>query len=179
MKYLFNISLLAAVALLCVSCGETSAQIESPKSYDNAGLQFEYPGNWEVAEDVQQEHSRYLFVESPGDAILIIQVFSADDATDIKDYAKNFAQSAKNATPSLDFADSAFSSVDESGGYEILTEKFSVENLGVKIAHFRKYRRKVVSNRVCFIIEQVAEEDRDKVTKGFELIVSSFNYSIP
>ena len=154
-------------------------RIDNPRAYNNAGLEFEYPRNWKVTEDVQQEELRYLFVESPGDALLIIQIFSADDALDIQDFAKSFAQTAKEETPKSFLVDSVFGSVSKSGGYEILTEQFSMTLLRQKIPHTRTYRLKPVANRVCFIIAQVADEDRLKVTKGFELIFSSFKYSTP
>ena len=94
------ISCLVFVSLLLVGCGERSVKIDNPRAYNNAGLEFEYPRNWKVTEDVQQEELRYLFVESPGDALLIIQIFSADDALDIQDFAKRFAQTAgTRATP--------------------------------------------------------------------------------
>ena len=173
------ISCLVFVSLLLVGCGERSVKIDNPRAYNNAGLEFEYPRNWKVTEDVQQEELRYLFVESPGDALLIIQIFSADDALDIQDFAKSFAQTAKEETPKSFLVDSVFGSVSKSGGYEILTEQFSMTLLRQKIPHTRTYRRKPVANRVCFIIAQVADEDRLKVTKGFELIFSSFKYSTP
>jgi hypothetical protein len=98
---------------------------------------------------------------------------------DIQDFAKSFAQTVKEETPKSFFVDSVFGSVSKSGGYEILTEQFSMTFLRQKIPHTRTYRRKPVANRVCFIIAQVADEDRLKVTKGFELIFSSFKYSTP
>jgi hypothetical protein len=179
MKNMIYISCLVFVSLWLVGCGERSAEIDNPRAYNNAGLEFEYPRNWKVTEDIQQGELRYLFVESPGNALLIIQIVSADDALDIQDFAKSFTQSAKEETPIGNFTGSVFGSVNKSGGYEILTEQLSIALLGEKIPHTRTYRRKPVANRVCFIIAQVADEDLLKVTKGFELVFSSFMYRIP
>jgi len=85
----------------------------------------------------------------------------------------------KDDTPLGSVPDSVLGNVNNSGGYEILTERFSIALLGEKVPHTRTYMRKSVANRVCFIVAQVANEDRSKVTEGFELIFSSFTYRTP
>lgn len=179
MEKIICIAFLVFVSPLFVGCGERSAETDNPRAYNNTGLTFEYPRNWKVTEDSQQESIRNLFVESPGNALLIIQIYSADVALDIQEFAEGFAQSAKDDTPLGSVPDSVLGNVNNSGGYEILTERFSIALLGEKVPHTRTYMRKSVANRVCFIVAQVANEDRSKVTEGFELIFSSFTYRTP
>ncbi len=179
MKKIVHIPYLVISLLLLVGCGERSAKTDNPRSYNKAGIAFEYPGNWEVTEDEQLAGLRYLFVETPGDAIVIIQIYSADDALEIRDFAQNFARSAQEETPFGNVSASVFSSVEKSNGYEILTERFSITLLGENVPHTRIYRRKPVDNKVCLIVAQVAVEDLSKVTMGFEQIFSSFKYETP
>ena len=179
MKNMIRISYLVIMLFLLVGCGERSARTDNPRSYNKTGIEFKYPRNWKVTEDVQQAEFRYLFVETPGNALLIIQIYSADDALEIQDFAKNIDHSVKEETPVGNVSASTFSSVNKSDGYEILTEQFSITLLGETVTHTRTYRRKPIGSKVCFIIAQVANEDFSKVTKGFEQIFSSFRYETP
>ena len=170
---------LMAILLLCTGCGEEGARTDQPRTYSQAGLSFEYPENWAVTKDETQEGLRYLFVESPGDAILIIQLYNAGNAMGIRDYAAAFAQSAKAETPVGTLVDLAPGRVVQSGGFEMLTAPFSISLLGEMVPHTRTFRRKRVADRTCFIVSQVADEDRPKVDAGFELIASTFQYQAP
>ena len=80
MKHIVNIPCLVIALFLFVGCGERNAATDNPTSYSKAGLEFEYPGNWTVTEDTQQAGLRFLIVESPGDAVVIIQIYPTDDA---------------------------------------------------------------------------------------------------
>ena len=46
--------LLVLMALGTGGCREPKASISDPKIYRRAGLEFSYPGNWKVTEDVSQ-----------------------------------------------------------------------------------------------------------------------------
>ena len=174
MKEMFHVACLVIAMLLLVGCGERSATTVGPRIYDRAGVEFEYPQAWEVTTDTQQAGPRYLFVETPGAALVIIQIHSADDASAIQYFAQDFARSAREETAVGNVSESTFGGVEEADGYEIVTERFTITLLGVNVPHTRTYRRKSIADNVCFIIAQVADEDRSKVTKGFEQIFSSF-----
>jgi hypothetical protein len=179
MKELAHIPYLVIALLLLVGCGERFATTDNPRSYNKAGMGIEYPRNWKVTEDTEQAGIRNLFVETPGNAIVIIQIYSAKDAFGIKAFAQNFARSAQEETAVGNVSVSRFSSVERSNGHETLTEPFSITVLGENVPHTRTYRRKTIDDKVCFIVAQVADEDRSKVTKGFEQIFSSFGYGTP
>lgn len=180
MKNMIHISCLALLSLFLIGCGERSAEIDNPIAYNNAGLAFQYPGNWRIADDDQKGEVRHLLIESPGTARLVIFMLPADEARDIKGFAEFYAQSFKEEVPFGDnITDSVFGSIKQSGKYEILSEQFSMDIFGVKAPHTRTYIRKPITDRVCFVVAQVADEYHSKVTKGFELVYSSLTYRTP
>ncbi len=179
MKNMIYISCLALLSLFLVGCGERSTETDNPKAYNNAGLEFQYPGNWRIADDDQKGEVRHLLIESPGAARLVIFMLPADDARDIQGFAEIYAQSFKEEVLFGDITDSVFGSIRQSGEYEILSEQFSMDIFGVKAPHTRTYRRKPVADRVCFVIAQVADEYHSRVAKGFELVCSSLTYRTP
>lgn len=176
MKKTVPIQYLMVSLLLLFGCGEKIADTDNPRNYDKAGITFKYPGNWAVTEDEQQEGFRYLFIETSGDAFIGINIYSVDDALEIKDFAQKLAHSTQEEIQVGNIGESVLSSVEKSNGYEILTERYSITILGVSVPHTRIYRRKSDANKVYFIIAQVSDEDLQKVTKGFEQIFSSFNF---
>ena len=42
------------------------------QTFDQDGLSFEYPEDWEIVEDDIQDSVRYVFVQGPKDAVAII-----------------------------------------------------------------------------------------------------------
>ncbi len=178
MKRLVHISWLI-MALLLLSACERNARTDNPKSYNNAGIEFEYPGNWKVTEDSQQAGFRYLSVETPGDAIVIIQIYPTKDALEINEFAQWFAQAFKEEIPFGTISASKFSQVKKLEGYENLTEQFSIILLGEDIPHTRIYIRKPIDNRVCLMVAQAADEDHSKVIRGFEQVFTSFRSKAP
>lgn len=167
------------VALALAAGCERKARTDQPRSYAKDGIRFQYPGNWEVTEDVETEGFRHLFVETPGDAILIVQVYAASDAMGLEDFARQFARTATEKTPFGKVGASTFGRVEESDGYESLTERLSISALGQRVRHTRVYRRRQFGRKVCFLIAQVADENHDKVAGGFDQIFASFTCEAP
>ena len=161
--------------LVTVGC-ERRAKIEQPKNYDNNGVQFRYPANWRVTEDSQEGDLRHLHIETPGAAIVAIQIWHSSDA-DIRQFAKDFSSSATENTPKYARTKaSTFSEPIKGGAFETITEKFVVTVLTEEVPHVRRFLKKTIGGDSIFIIYQVADEDETLVSAGFDQIVSSFNY---
>jgi len=181
MKNLFRVScvMILALALMLVGCGESEADVGNPQHYSKDGVEFDYPGNWEVTDDAQNAEGRYLLIESPGDALMMIHIYSGSDALGIQAFASNFAKLAEENTPIGDVTASTFSNVTHSGGYEELTEQMSITVLGETVPLTRTYRRKAIGSNVCVLVGHVVDEDRSLVVGGFEQVFSSFKYNAP
>lgn len=165
------------VLLSLWGCGERSAKVQEPLDYRKAGLGFRYPGNWKVTQDMETSGIHHLTIESPGDAVMIIQVFpeDGDEAMALKAYVQDFS-SSDGQPPAGSFGPSTFTDPVREGRYESITERFSVSLLGQTVEHVRIYRRVVLDGKVCFLIAQVAEEDRATVQPGFEKVFATFAF---
>lgn len=164
---------LIAIALLLAGCWESPADISKPQAYDKDGLTFTYPGNWTVTEDVAGDQLRYLFVETPGEALVVIQVDSSGQAENLKPFAESFSQRATTETPVGDIAQNEFGPIEKRAGYEAIQEKFSITLLSVEVPHTRIYLRKALEDVTLFIINQAANEDLASVEPGFDQISES------
>jgi hypothetical protein len=54
---------------LFTGCGETQADLSTPKTHKSGAVTFDYPKNWRITEDLVTPEIHYLFVETPGDAL--------------------------------------------------------------------------------------------------------------
>ncbi|MBA3546708.1 MAG: hypothetical protein H0T76_09520 [Nannocystis sp.] len=58
--------------------GEPRAEVEAPLQFAAGGVSFDYPGNWQLHEEIGESGEvelRTLVLESRGDAMTLIQVF--------------------------------------------------------------------------------------------------------
>lgn len=172
--HILTISIIIIFSL--IGC-EKPADISSPMSYEKQNIRFSYPSNWKVTEDVEQEDIRYLFVESPGDAIFLVQIYSKQDAVSLREFSEWFSAQAKQETSIVNIGNSSFSATEkiiEIGRKKGIKEAFSMTLLGEHIPHIREYYLIDTNNKVAFLISQTAREDLSKVEAGFNLILSSF-----
>lgn len=165
------------VLVVAASCGSPLADVGHPVAFAKGGLQFQMPGNWKVTDDETEDGVRLLFIEEPGDALLIVQLLPSEIAEDLPVYAKNFEQAAKENVAIGTLSESVFLKRRPYGEYESLKETFSISLLGETLPHTRMYYRRTFGDTVCFLIAQVADEDRAKVFRGFKQVLGSLRYS--
>ena len=165
------------IAILVVSgCGEPKADIETPKSYDNSGLTFNYPKNWTITEDIVEGEIRYVFVETPGDAIVIIQLLPKSDSGTVEEFSRSFSSEMVESISIGEVIEINFDALDLQNGYSRIKEEFSISLLGEEVPLVRTYWSKDYEGLRCFIICQSAPEDLAKVAPGFDLIAWSLKY---
>jgi hypothetical protein len=168
---------LIILALLAHAGCERVARVKAPKIYDKDGIHFEHPGNWKVTADSQRDGVRSLFLESPGEATVAIQIYLATEALEIADFAHQYSSNVHREMPwYLVVGNSTFAGPEDVTGYTSITEQFSVSGLGLEVPHIRFYKQKQFGNDVVYLICQVASEDEDFVAIGFDQIISSLQY---
>jgi len=165
--------ILLSLSCLFFSCGEQEADITGAKNYAKGQISFQYPGNWKVTNEIGAGEFHNLFVETPGEGIVIIQVYSHDSTQDHEQYAKDFSQSTMGSMPIGKITNSKFHPIDDKATNE-LTETFDIELFNERIPHKRRYIMKTYDEQCCYLIFQTSSEDEAKTLKGFELIHSSF-----
>jgi hypothetical protein len=175
-------------ALLFVAC-ETSPDLQDSRSYSRDGISFRYPGNWSVTEDVTEpgpSKNRYLFVESPGSALVAVQSYEPGLDLSVEEFAagfhrkliegveevallgplKPFSGHAGNAVP--------IRSMVAGTPREGVEHSFAVSAGGEQVPHrFRAFRLETGS-ATTYLVVQAADEDWNLVAPGFDLVLGSF-----
>ena len=166
----------AVWASLCIGLAacEKAADISSPLVYDTDGVSFSYPGNWQVTEDTTEQGFRYVFVESPGDAIFIIQLYQNNFDLSLRQFAEDFSSGARNELTIIGISDSTFESIEKAGFSAAIRERVSLNWAGESIPHIRDYYMREAGPLIVYVIAQVATEDLAMVEPGFDLILASF-----
>lgn len=175
MKTLQTISLLCI--LIIIAACEQNADTSKPLNYAKDTISFAYPENWTVTEDKQEDDVRYLFIETPGDAIVLVQIYPIQDAVSLKEYAEWFSKEVIKETPVAERSVGNFEDINRTINGVTLTgmrQKFSITLLGIDVPHTAEYYRIEKGNKVAFLISQTASEDLAKVNGGFELLLGTF-----
>jgi len=171
--------LLLIAPFLLPSCGEPQADVSSPGVYEKGRLAFQYPGNWKIGEDHNLEGIHHLTVETSGDAVVIVQLYPPELAQPLEEFAREFAKVAGEELPIGRVTGSKFTPQGKSGGFDVLQEDFTLQLLGEKIPHVRRYFSQDFGARHCFLICQVAAEDLGKVEAGFRQIATTLKVAPP
>lgn len=172
MRFLTSLFALSTLCLL-VGCSEPPADLSNPKSHTSGPFTFEYPQNWVITDEEFDAEFHYVFVETPGDAIVILQSYPLDQEEDLAGYAEQFSASAAAETPVGEMSESVFSELSTAHGYNWVVEEFAISFLGETIPHRRVYGATEFGNRQVFLILQVATEDYAMIEAGYQLIRDS------
>ncbi len=166
----FPTALILITALLLAGCFERSPDLESPKIYNSEQITFQYPGNWKVSMDSGIGH---LTLETPGDAIVIVQTHPAEPQLELEKLAKAFSEEFLKETPIGEMKVDSFTEQENELGYQRFLEKFSISLLGESIDHHRIYAGKETELHDLFLIFQSPSEDFEKTKPGFDLILKT------
>lgn len=179
LHYALLIALFTACSGGLPGLSEPKADISSPATYGNKGLEFQYPGNWIEGEEMDMAGLLQTTVESSGSAIAIVQKFPATVADDISTFAKDFGEGIKESIPVGKVSAFKRGAIQKQGDYETLQMDFSITLLGETVPHQSTIYRKVAGDDVLFIVAQAATEDLPKAQPGFDLIRQTLKYQAP
>jgi hypothetical protein len=79
----------------------------------------------------------HLSIETPGDAMVIVQVFPEALADDLKDYAKTFSAETSEAIPMGTMSGQIFTDLPEVEGWKAIKETLNIRLATVVIPHTR------------------------------------------
>lgn len=167
---------LVSIIIFTTSC-QQAADVSNPVAYDKAGIKFDYPKNWSITEDDELKDVRFVLLESPGNAIFIIQVYREEDAALIREYADWFTDEAIKETPVFERTAGDYTKISATIDGETvsgLRQNFSINVFKLAVPHVAEYYRVEKGNKAAFLISQAAEEDLVNEAAGFELIIKSF-----
>lgn len=173
-----NLHILSILFVACVAYAcEKPAETANPKQYEKNGISFTHPGNWSVTEDVRQDGYRYLIVETPGDAVFMVQIYNADEAYDLDSFVEWYSDQVKTEIPFGTAEASNRSSIERLIDGELrngVYERLPIRLVGIKVRHVIEYYRIESGGRVFFLIAFVPDEDLNMVSPGFDQIFGTF-----
>lgn len=176
MKSMKRMLLLVVLTVSLLAGCERAADVASPEHFDDKGLRFSLPGNWEVTSNETNPHFRHLLVETPGDAIVIMHIYAKDEALSLDDFARVFSRQVTEAMPFGEVSGNAFTAREQAPGSlhaPGVLEHFDIEVMSVKVPHQRSYFTAQHAGRVLFVVTQALDEDLVKVQPGFDLVLST------
>lgn len=178
MYYLYRMVLFSILTTFIIGCGERNANVINSENYHKSGISFSYPGNWEVTEDLEENGYRYIFIESPGDAIAKIEIYDKGNFK-LSEFVELDIESLKSEMPKF-FKLSDRGEIKEL--QKVIGEKllkgyryeFNLSILGVDVPHVTEYYMFQSKTESAYISNQVAVEDLSKVQNGFNIILDDF-----
>lgn len=93
-----GITIITTLLALWTSC-ERVADVSSPLSYAKEGISFVYPGNWKIEDDENLDGTKFLSVESPGDALFLVMESPDDGTGTLQEFVKSFSESFGGEIP--------------------------------------------------------------------------------
>ena len=168
------------ILLLAFAGCERSADVVNVQEYSHKGVSFSLPGNWQVSEDVTAGTFRYIIVETPGDALFMLNQYSNRDSMSLGEIVEAFPDSIGSEMPFGQLSSLDRYAVDEVIGGKLrkgIKNKINIAVLGQTVPHEQTYFKLPQQRSDIFLITQVADEDKSLVDHGFELILDTFRYT--
>ena len=163
--------------LLTLTACERKPDLESPKYYEEHGINFKYPGNWNISDDAKNGDVHYLIVNSTGDAVFMIHTFKTPKAPKLEAFAETLSSSIAKEMPFGEMKTESMKPANKTEEETWVKEKLSVNLLGQSLPHIREYRTVKALKRTAFLTSQTSEENEATVKSGFKLIIQSFSVS--
>lgn len=175
------LTLLTATTLAC------TARPPTITTYDKQGVSFQHHSNWKVVEDAELAEGsgvRFINLEGPNDAILMLTVMPSPVDQTLEQYATTMASEfaaaiaetaigpirPATASPNGSSALSArVGGADQTG----ISHTYTVSVLGVKVPHVANFFQLVGPKTTTFIVTQVATEDAEKTAPGMAVTLDS------
>jgi len=173
-----NSQLLILIAILVsLAACEEHVDLSDQKRHAINGFSFSIPANWEVIQEAEERGVSYLYIESPGLAIVQVTIYDQKASFTLREYAMYSIENTEKRT--------SFGSRNE-GTLKKIKKSFAGKKLNgyrneyiwtlvvfpsQQVTEFFKFPNK---DRGIFITTMAPEDNLDKVEKGFDLIISSF-----
>jgi hypothetical protein len=192
-------TLLVAVTTLAHWSCESPPDLRSLRAYSRDGVSFNMPGNWSVTEDKAEEGSgfRYLFIEAPGNPIMIIWHFEPPSEVTLEEFSESYLESVLEETSSMTMGEAIegteyiglgnvtpFSSEEGASSTRTVQNISGTERDGVEFSYSISAFDETVPHRVwmfrvsspkavTFLAAQAAVEDWDLALPGFRVVFRS------
>ena len=169
-------SIIVILLLAMIAC-EQQADLSKSSEYSKNGISFSLPGNWQVTEDVAEDDFRYLFIETPGDAVMFVTTYLKEDALSLFEYSEWFIETSVNDFPIGSRNKGTVlktRKIIDDQIYDGYKNEFVVSVAGIEVPHAAEFFRFETNAKTAFVSSQVAIEDSSMVEPGFEHVLATF-----
>lgn len=145
--------------------------------YQKNGLAFSMPQDWKVTEDVSRNGARYLFVEPPGNAVVVVNVFTKARELGFKEYVNNMIDEAIKETTTANRTRGSLTEVQtplKGHNFHGYRNDFSITLATITVPHTQTFYDFATPTQTAYVSFQAANEDMAAVKEGFDLVLSTF-----
>lgn len=171
------------LVVLC-SCAAAEEKLDRSKdvfNYSKNNISFSMPSDWKVTEDIGENSSRYMFIESPGTAMVMVTTYKKENAPSLKEYVGTMTD-RKNQKFWLGFGSisngkvSALKSLINNHEVTVFKNEYAATVFGLSIPHVSEFYSFESESYIAYVSSQAATEDLPLVSSGFNLVLSTFSW---
>ncbi|GGY73796.1 hypothetical protein GCM10011613_18840 [Cellvibrio zantedeschiae] len=171
------------LAILC-SCAAAEDKPNQIIGYSKNNISFSMPSNWKVTEDVGENSSRHIFVESPGTAMVMVNTYAKENAPSFKEYVVTITDRANKkfwlGLGSISNGKiSEFKSSLNGREVTVFKNEYVAKIFGLSVPHVSEFYCFESESYIAYVSSQAATEDLPMVSSGFNLVLSTFSWNQP
>jgi hypothetical protein len=170
------------IALVFLFACKTTPDVSRPQSYASDGISFDLPRNWSVSADAVAQGKpayRYVIVESPGSALVIVTVHEPPSDMTLEEFAARFhPKMIEKVEPGAQVGGHtrartvrAVVAGEPSEGIE---QFLSLETAGRAVSQRLRVFEVKTGSATAFLLVQAAAQDWNLFTPAFDLVLKSF-----
>ncbi|MBB6522115.1 hypothetical protein [Pseudoteredinibacter isoporae] len=178
-SYLSRHLLLCLTSILMLAgCSEQRPDLDNPITFQQDSLRFSYPGNWKIIENRKDEHIWYINLESPGTAVITINIFDEVDTISTEEYAETVMAELESTFEGFIHVDKksvAHRKTKAGDEIKIVSYYYTLDIATIKVPHLQRHRKITSDSQSLYMMTQTPIEDKALTSPGFKLINSSIS----
>ncbi len=143
-----------------------------PKTYADAHVTFQYPGNWRITTDERHEDGGLVIIDGRSDSLVVLDI-SAGELTEaeFEDHVESFIAEMPGSIPFGSLQNGAITKAKSPRPGELMTHyHFNIQVATVSVPHTTDFWMQRHGGTSVTGMCQVADEDRAGIEPGFQLI---------
>lgn len=144
--------------------------------YQEAGVSFDYPGNWTIANATHRGSTSMINLSGGLDGSMIISVVPGGGGTSLETWSRAFLNKDEERPEAPQSWGEIRSPLTQVGRYQRLGfDSFSDQTAEDFVSYLQLYRM-VVGEDLIILNTMCQEEDLERMQPGFDLVLDSFQW---
>ncbi|WP_374348669.1 hypothetical protein [Chitinimonas sp.] len=173
-----SLKALLFLSLICLGLQGCKPASTTPSAYDKDGVKLTLPAGWKVSQDSNAAANRYLVIDTPGNAVMTINVLDAAIAPPLKQFVDSYIEVAIKETPVFTRTKGTIAPLDiELNGSTIhaLRNEFAMEVAGASVPFKQDFYPMAGGSRIAYLATLASNDEEASVKGGFEQVLSTFS----